>query len=348
MTRHGAAAGRFDRPDSETPQGVPQRAGSGEVDVIILSLNRSDDTMAAIASPLAQEGVRANVFVVDQGSQPDELARLKAFVADKPVKLHALPANLGVPGGRNLAARLGSAPYLVALDNDAVFDRPDTLARAVARMKADPQLGAAGFRILNFHTGADDWTSWGYPHQLQHLAQSEFPATQFVGAGHCLRRSAFEAAGGYDESLFFGYEEMDLAFRMLNLGYRVRYLPELAVRHKAAKAERHDWYTTRFYFMARNRIYLHAKYGEPRWRIVRSAAGFLARGLYNGVGFQTIRAIGDASRLYSSFRQRNEDLSLYRLKPEVRAYIREHNYETQIGFWRKVQENILRRFPKDT
>src|SRR5256885_9571892 len=136
------------------------------VDVIILSWNRVADTLAAIESAALQKGVSQRILIVDQGSDPDCLAQLEELVSRLPfAQLLKLPSNSGVAGGRNLATGMGSAPYVVALDSDAVFEDENTLARAVAHLEADPGLCAIGFRIRNFSTGANDDTSWDYAGQ---------------------------------------------------------------------------------------------------------------------------------------------------------------------------------------
>jgi GT2 family glycosyltransferase len=78
----------------------------------------------------------------------------------------------------------------------------------VAALDRDPGLGAIGFRILVDATGTDDLLSWGYPRSLLARAGEVFDAAPFVGAGHAIRRAAWEAAGGYDEALFFCWEEL--------------------------------------------------------------------------------------------------------------------------------------------
>ena len=120
------------------------------VDVIVLSWNCVDDTIAAIASADAQIGVSKRIYVVDQGSDEYNLQRLRAFLDHVPyAELKELGSNAGVAGGRNIAAAMGKAPYIVALDNDAVFADPYTLARAIAHMERSPNLCAIGYRVTN-------------------------------------------------------------------------------------------------------------------------------------------------------------------------------------------------------
>ncbi|MDQ2802467.1 MAG: glycosyltransferase family 2 protein [Pseudomonadota bacterium] len=114
-------------------------------DVVILALDRPEETEAAIASALAQQGVSRHVFVVDQGSHANSLARLARAVAGREdATLVSLRRNLGVAGGRNRGAALGHGRVIVGLDNDALFGGPDTLARAVAGFEDDPALPPPG------------------------------------------------------------------------------------------------------------------------------------------------------------------------------------------------------------
>ncbi len=48
-----------------------------DIDVIILSWNRTDETIAAIDSALHQEGIRLHLHIVDQGSEPPTSSALR-------------------------------------------------------------------------------------------------------------------------------------------------------------------------------------------------------------------------------------------------------------------------------
>lgn len=79
------------------------------VDITILSWDRIDDTLDAIDSALTQQGIELKIIVVDQGSQPDGLARLRQHcLKDSRIQLVCNRTNLGVPGGRNQASDQGS------------------------------------------------------------------------------------------------------------------------------------------------------------------------------------------------------------------------------------------------
>src|ERR1700761_9637055 len=91
-----------------------------DADIIILALDRINETLAAIASARAQTGVRVHTHVLDQGSQAGGLARLRDTVdLCHDVTLYRTGTNLGVAGGRNLLTSLGRARVVIGLDNDA-------------------------------------------------------------------------------------------------------------------------------------------------------------------------------------------------------------------------------------
>jgi GT2 family glycosyltransferase len=290
-----------------------------DVDVIILSWNRPEDVVAAIASALQQVGVSRRVLVVDQGSDPENLARVERFVDGRAdVSLQRLERNVGVAGGRNIATSLGHGRYVVALDSDAEFADSAALARTVAHLDANPELAAIGFRIDNYFTGENDALSWDYP---GHAPEERFFTTRFIGAGHAIRRGAFETAGGYDDRLFFCGEELDLCYRMLNLGYRIEYFPDVRIRHKVSPEQRVAWERGRYFFTVRNGLYTSYKFGIPLPRLVLGAAAFLVRGAFNGVGGSALRGLGGAIRLCVAYARSPEDKRLYRLSPRTWDYI---------------------------
>jgi len=317
-----------------------------DVDIIILSLDRVDDTVAAIDSAVAQRGVRQKIWVVDQGSGPDTLERLQRHVADKPsVHLEITGRNLGVAGGRNLATRLGSAPYVIALDNDAVFCSDVEAAKAICRLEADASLAAIGFRILNFYSKADDERSWGYPADLKSRSEQEFFATRFIGAGHALRRAAFESVGGYDDSLFFYWEELDVAYRLINRGYRILYAPQVEIFHKVSPEHRVNWGGSRYYYLVRNRLYIEYKYGAAILRLLALAAAYILKGAYNGVGGQALRGVRDAIGMCRRYRRAHRGRAGSRLSAAAQRYIFDNDLRHRGSLWRRLRLELFAKLP---
>lgn len=309
-----------------------------DVDVIILSWNRAEDLIQAITSARDQDGLIRRILIVDQGSEPRNIERLERFIQDDPdILLKKLGRNTGVAYGRNIATAMGHGRYIVALDSDAIFADSTVLVRAVQHLDAHPHLGAIGFRIENYFTGENDALSWDYPGCNP---DDRFYTTRFIGAGHAIRRRAFEAVGGYDARLFFCGEELDLSYRMLNLGFRIEYLPDIKVRHKVSPDHRITWKRGRYFFTVRNALYTSYKFGNSISGLCLAAMAFLVQGAFNGVIGSALRGIFAAIRLSVAYERSTEDKSAYQLSPDTWRYIKECEPWHAEGIVSKIREQF--------
>lgn len=268
-----------------------------DADIVILAMDRVDETLEAVTSALTQEGVTRHVLVFDQGSSDENLARLRSAIEGRTdVGLWRAERNFGVAGGRNHATALGHGKVIIALDNDAEFESSHTVARAVARIDAKGDLAAIGFRIVIHSSGADDLSSWGYPPTLLPRSTGSFETITFVGAGHAISRRAWDACGGYDGKLFFCWEEFDFCLKAISKGWRMEYAGDLVVRHKVSPDRRFNWSSTRWFYYVRNRLYISHKWQS--WpTLAPRTVGYLLKGARNGVLLQTLKALPAAWRL---------------------------------------------------
>jgi len=68
-----------------------------------------------------------------------------------------------------------------------------------------------------------------------------------------IRRAAFEQAGGWPAPFRFVHEGVDLGWRVLDAGWRIRYLGDAVVLHPSPTGTPHGY---SYYFGARNRVWL--------------------------------------------------------------------------------------------
>lgn len=189
--------------------------------VVILAWNAwpvTKDCLDALRSTVA---VGDEVIVVDNGSADET----PALLASMPwVKTFTNPDNRGFAGGNNDGAQHASGDILVFLNNDTV-----PVGRWLDRLLVpfnDPDVVATGPRS-NFVSGPQmvDDTDYmsdrlaglkGFVHrwEAEHNHQWE-PLPRLVGFCLAVRRSAFEAVGGFDEAFTIGgYEDDDLCRRL--------------------------------------------------------------------------------------------------------------------------------------
>jgi glycosyltransferase involved in cell wall biosynthesis/GT2 family glycosyltransferase len=188
------------------------------------------DRPAALADALASAKGFDQIIVVDMASEPPLESTTQPGLS-----WHREPTNLGVTRGRNLLVELASADIVVFLDDDAAMVSGDatTIADEFARR---PDLGVLAFlvRRADGRVESSEWPFRGKPHDIDRPR----PAAYFLGGACAVRRDAFLAAGGYDESFFYSTEEIDLAFTLAGLGFTIEYTPDVVVEHRPAAAGR--------------------------------------------------------------------------------------------------------------
>ena len=213
------------------------------IDWVVLTMgNRPEQLGAAVRSLLEQLGDHDRVVVVANGADHVDLL-------DGPgVELVTSDHNLGVPGGRDLGVRSGRADIIAFLDDDAVLlGRVERVRQA---FEQDPSLAAVSLRLvdedgqsLSRHVprpGGSDPTVGG-------------DVAHFLGGASAIRRTAYDEVGGYFVDLFYGHEEIELSWRLIDAGWSIRYLADVAVAHPRTEISRHaeGWRLT-----GRNRVWI--------------------------------------------------------------------------------------------
>jgi len=214
------------------------------VGCVVLTMGTRPESLArAVDSVLAQERVSLDVVVVGNGWEP---AGLPAGV--RPV---ALPENLGTAAGRNAGVPHVSGEFLLFLDDDAALATPDFLARATGLMTAEPSIGVVQPRPVDPATGA---TPRSFIPRLRvgDPARSSDLAALWEGAV-VIRRATFERNGGWPEQYGYQHEGIELAWRTVDAGYRVRYVGDLHAFHDAVVPGRIPTY---YRLQGRNRVWL--------------------------------------------------------------------------------------------
>lgn len=314
-----------------------------DVDVVILSLNRTDETLTAVDSALSQKGVSVCVIVVDQGSRPENRERIRDCARkNSRIILRELDRNIGVPGGRNIGIAMAQAPTVCILDNDAVFADETVLARALDAFERERDLGAIAFRIILAAIGQDQNPDWLHPRVRWKADRTDYEAVEvprFIGAGALFRHKALHDAGNFDGDLFFLEEERDLSARLMNTGWRIMCFADLRVLHNSSPEQRTRWQGGRYYYLVRNQLYCAYKRGDSLLSIAARAAALVLRGILNGLAAQAIRGTAAAIRMVHTYRQKVPEhvRRAHRLKPHVRRRLRELEGRRSEGIGNRIR-----------
>lgn len=211
--------------------------------VLLTQGKRPRELAAALASLLGQRDVDLDVVVVGNGWTPTGLP--------PGVRTVALPDNRGIPAGRNAGSPAVGGELLGFLDDDASWRDDDALARVARLFAADPRLGLVQPRVLD-PAGRPAPRRWVPRLRVGDPARSSDVCAVWEGAV-VMRRDLFESVGGWSGDFFYAHEGIDLAWRVWDAGYRVRYAAEVVAHHPAEDPNRH---TYRHRLSARNRVRL--------------------------------------------------------------------------------------------
>ncbi len=219
---------------------APPTAARLSVAVCLLTRDRPDEVLAAIESVGAGAD---SIRVLENGP-------LRPMAPVEGVSWATRAENAGVCGGRNLLAEEASEDILLFLDDDAVAVSP--IVEVVReRFAREPDLGLIAFRISRSdgRTVAAEIPFRGS--NPDPLADRE--CAYFLGGACAVRRSAFIAAGGYDDRYFYSTEEMDLGLKLIKAGWRLQYVPEAHIEHRPS-AHGREISPAVPAFVARNRV----------------------------------------------------------------------------------------------
>ena len=185
--------------------------------------------------------------------------------------------NLGVPGGRDLGLESTRTPLVGFLDDDARLVSTDSLGSVIQQFATDHSLGAMSLRLVD----EDGNTSRRHvPRRGAGGADQSGPVVTFLGGASIIRRSAYLTAGRYWADLVYGHEELDLAWRLIEHNYSIRYQADISVYHPHTEISRHadGWWRT-----GRNRV-LIARRNLPAPIMVVHSIAWLAIGTLRAPG----------------------------------------------------------------
>jgi N-acetylglucosaminyl-diphospho-decaprenol L-rhamnosyltransferase len=246
------------------------------IDVAIVNWNTAAAALGAARAYLASEGVDVKVTIVDNDSRPEQRELLREGCPEA-VRLDLSDENLGYGRAANRALRDGGGE-LVCVSNADVLPEPGALA-ALAIVAEESKVGMVG-PVFGGDTDRYHAALPGTATMLARIFAGSFgerpqpsPAPGEVAAvgqpsGACfvLARDTWEVMGGFDEGFFLWYEDVDLAKRMHDAGYRNLVAGSAQVGHTGAEAfvqiDRHEQQAIRLRSVERY-IRLHHGWAMP-------------------------------------------------------------------------------------
>ena len=260
--------------------------------VVIINYRTAQLVIQCLESLLGQlAGISARVVVVDNLSQDDSVAAIKAWIAARDtarvVQIIESDTNGGFSAGNNIGISAVDADYYLLLNSDTIL-RPGAIAVLLETADAHPEAGIVSPR-LEWPDGTPQESCFRYVSPLSELidAARTGPITRLLKrfdvplaasdtmvnpqwtsfACVLVRSEVVNAIGLMDEGYFMYFDDVDYCRRARKAGWGILYNPRARVVHlrggsspvKQRTLERKR--LPRYYYASRTR-YFYVAYGR--------------------------------------------------------------------------------------
>ncbi len=192
------------------------------------------------------------IVMIDNGSEDESVD----FVQKKysSIKVVQNDKNLGFGRANNIVfEKFPDADYYALLNNDMDVD-PDWIRELTYVANKDSKIGAVAAKILhakpsggkffiNSAGGSVDRYFMGVDRHDGQVDTGQFDVIEEVdyapGGAVLYRGDAIRKVGGFDERMFFYYEDVDLSMRIRDAGWKVMYNGRAVVFHDHMGTSRH-------------------------------------------------------------------------------------------------------------
>jgi len=228
-----------------------------ELSVIYVNWNASDLLQKSLKTlPEAIADIDYDVWVVDNASTDGSAAMVRANFPQ--VNLIQNSTNTGFASANNQGMKFAKGRYFLLINTDA-FAAPGSINQLHKLAEEQPRAGIIGARLVNLDgsfqgsyvdfpnllqeflilssLGRLFYGSW-YPNHSAEAANGPKMVDYVQGACLLVRRQAYEAVGGLDESYFMYAEEVDWCYSMHRAGWEVWYQPSASVTHIGGASSR--------------------------------------------------------------------------------------------------------------
>ncbi|MEP6747341.1 MAG: glycosyltransferase family 2 protein [Bacteroidota bacterium] len=217
------------------------------VAVVILNWNTASFLLKFLPAILSAAYDNKEIYVIDNNSADDSVPMLrKHFPA---VHILQMTGNKGFAGGYNFGLAQIKADYFLIVNSDLEVSK-NFIAPLVALLEQHPGIAICQPKLLSLDNNkkfeyagaAGGWIDkLGFPFTRGRILttieededqyNSVEPIFWASGACMCIRSSVFEKTGGFYDYYYMHQEDIDLCWRVQNMGYSIYSCPQSVVYH---------------------------------------------------------------------------------------------------------------------
>lgn len=246
-----------------------------KVGIIIVTYNSQKDIGRLLDSIIIQDYKNLEVYVVDNNSSDKTLNVTHSYQSKISMQIISSRINQGFARGNNIGIRraMDEGCDLVFILNPDIQLEERCIDILVNRIKSDESIGIIGPTVLYGNESENIIQSFGVnvnfrtqkkvaPYGNEKLS-TELPAEIYVdyvlGGAMMIRTDVLRIIGLFEEDYFMYNDELDMAFRVKQSGYKTLSVRDAIVRHYHDFSHRNKTgYNIMYYYVIRNR-YLYFK-----------------------------------------------------------------------------------------
>ena len=209
--------------------------------IVIPNINGKGWLRDSIESVYAQTEQDFELIIVDNGSTDESLEQARSYCTRDNFTLIENGENTGFSHAVNQGIQLAKGEYVVLFNNDA-FAEPDWLSELIRTVERDERIFAVQSLMIRHYEreladDAGDYMTWigfackdGDGRSVNRYIREKriFSA---CGGASLYRKSILEEIGLFDETFFAYNEDVDLAWRANNAGYKSVLCPTAKCYH---------------------------------------------------------------------------------------------------------------------
>lgn len=220
---------------------------SPKVSIVILNFNTRHFLEKLIPFLINTDYDNFEIIVADNASLDDSADYVKQNYSN--IKVLCFEENLGYAGGYNKALQDLDSEYFVLINSDVEVTR-DWLKPLILLAQSEDKIAAVQPKLLDYNSrkmfeyagGSGGFIDkYGYPFcrgRWFNFIEKDFKQYDdvreiFWASGACflIKAEYWKKSGGLDEDFFAHMEEIDLCWRLKNMGYKIMVCPSSIVYH---------------------------------------------------------------------------------------------------------------------
>lgn len=219
------------------------------------------------------------IYIVDNNSTDGSIEYIRSKFQQTNIHFIENTTNPGFSKANNQAILLSKGEYILLLNPDTVAGE-NTLQNTCDFMDSNPNAGAVGVKMINGSGNFLPESKRGFPSPWASFCKmfglaSIFPKSKLFGGYNLLylnedkshqvpilagafmmiRKEALNKSGLLDESFFMYGEDIDLSYRIQQVGYKNYYLPERIIHYKGESTNKNDIKYMKAFYGAMNIFY---------------------------------------------------------------------------------------------